>query len=358
MNTISTRRSTRRTLGLGLVGGLSALALTACAGTTDTGSSGATNTVTLITHDSFAVSDDVLAAFEEETGLTVNQVTPGDGGALVNHLVLTKDAPLGDAVFGIDNSFATRAIDEGVLEPYTPAGLPDSLAQYAVGDGELTPVDTGDVCINVDHAWFAREGIPEPTTLDDLTKPEYKDLLVVTNPATSSPGLSFLLATVGAYGEDGWESYWEKLKANGVAVADGWSNAYYVDFSGSEGKGPRPLVVSYSTSPAFTVTEDGKETTTGALLDTCFRQVEYAGVLAGAENPEGAKKLVDFLVSDAFQADIADNMYMYPANADIELPEGWAEFAPRSPEPYAVDPAEITANRDEWIKAWTTTVIG
>ncbi|MHA7133812.1 thiamine ABC transporter substrate-binding protein [Oerskovia turbata] len=355
MNSTTTRR-----LGLGLVGGISALALTACAGSTDAGSGdgSASSTVTLVTHDSFNVSEDVLAAFEEESGLTVKQVAPGDGGALVNQLVLTKDAPLGDVVFGIDNSFATRAIDEGVLDPYTPAGLADSAAQYAVGDGALTPVDVGDVCVNVDHAWFTDKGLPEPVTLDDLAKPEYKDLLVVTNPATSSPGLSFLLATVGAYGEDGWEAYWGKLKDNGVKVVDGWSDAYSVDFSGGEGKGPRPLALSYSTSPAFTVSEDGATTSTGALLDTCFRQVEYAGVLAGAKNPEGAQQLVDFLVSDAFQADIADTMYMYPANSDIALPEGWAEFAPLSPSPYQVDPAEITANRDEWIKTWTSTVIG
>ena len=360
MNTISTPRSAVRRLGLGLVGGISALTLTACAGAGDTGAgqSTATDTVTLVTHDSFAVSDDVLAAFEEESGLTVKQVAPGDGGALVNQLVLTKDAPLGDVVFGIDNSFATRAIDEGVLDPYTPTGLAESAAQYAVGDGELTPIDVGDVCVNVDHAWFTAQGLPEPVTLDDLTKPEYEDLLVVTNPATSSPGLSFLLATVGAYGEDGWEGYWAELKDNGVKVVDGWSDAYSVDFSGSEGKGPRPLALSYSTSPAFTVSEDGTSTSTGALLDTCFCQVEYAGVLAGAETPEGAKKLVDFLVSDAFQADIADNMYMYPANADVALPEGWAEFAPLSPAPFEVAPADITAHRDEWIKAWTSTVIG
>lgn len=363
MNTISTRRSTPRRLGLGLVGGIGALALAACAGTTDagsdeSGSSAASSTVTLVTHDSFNVSEDVLAAFEKESGLTVKQVAPGDGGALVNQLVLTKDSPLGDVVFGIDNSFATRAIDEGVLEPYTPAGLADSAAQYAIGDGALTPVDLGDVCVNVDHAWFADKGLAEPVTLDDLTKPEYKDLLVVTNPATSSPGLSFLLATVGAYGEDGWEGYWAELKDNGVKVVDGWSDAYSVDFSGSEGKGPRPLALSYSTSPAFTVSEDGTSSSTGALLDTCFRQVEYAGVLAGAQNPEGAKKLVDFLVSDAFQADIADNMYMYPANSDVALPEGWAEFAPLSPKPFEVAPADITAHRDEWIKAWTSTVIG
>jgi len=359
VNTISTRRTSRRRFGLGLVAGLGALALAACSGSGAGGSGdGSEEFVTLVTHDSFAVSDDVLAAFEEESGLTVRQISPGDAGTLVNQLVLTKDAPLGDVVFGIDNSFATRAVDEGVLEPYTPAGLAPSAAAYAAGDGALTPVDFGDVCLNVDHAWFGNTGVPEPVTLEDLTKPEYKDLLVVTNPATSSPGLSFLVATVAAYGEDGWEDYWARLKANGVKVVDGWSDAYSVDFSGAEGNGPRPVVLSYSTSPAFTVSEDGTSTRTGALLDTCFRQVEYAGVLAGAENPEGAKKLVDFLVSDAFQADVADSMYMYPANTEIELPEDWAKFAPLSPTPLEVAPADIAAHRDEWIKTWTSTVIG
>jgi len=359
--TTGARRS--RTLGTGAVTTLALLALAACAGGADTpggddASSGRGGTVTLVTHDSFAVSDEVLAAFEAESGLTVEQVAPGDGGALVNQLVLTKDSPLGDVVFGIDTTFASRAIDEGVLEPYTPAGLSDSAASYAVGDGgELTAVDLGDVCVNVDHAWFSDAGIPEPATLEDLAKPEYEDLLVVTNPATSSPGLAFLLATVGAFGEDGWADYWADLRANGVKVVDGWSDAYYVDFSGSEGAGPRPLVLSYSTSPAFTLSEDGTASTTGALLDTCFRQVEYAGVLANAKNPEGAQQLVDFLVSEAFQADVPGQMYMYPADDSVALPDGWAEFAPLADEPFEVAPADISAHRDEWIKAWTATVV-
>ena len=357
----TTTGTRRRTLATGAATTLALLALAACSGGDDAAggddaSSG--GTVTLVTHDSFAVSDEVLAAFEEESGLTVEQVAPGDGGALVNQLILTKDSPLGDVVFGIDNTFASRAIDEGVLDPYTPAGLSDSAASYAVGDGgELTAIDLGDVCVNVDHAWFDEAGVPEPVTLEDLTKPEYEDLLVVTNPATSSPGLAFLLATVGAYGEDGFEDYWADLRANGVKVVDGWSDAYYVDFSGSEGAGPRPLVLSYSTSPAFTLTEDGTASTTGALLDTCFRQVEYAGVLANAKNPEGAQRLLDFLVSEPFQADVPGQMYMYPADDSVALPDGWAEFAPLADEPFEVAPEDVSAHRDEWIKAWTATVV-
>jgi len=315
----------------------------------------ASGTVVLVTHDSFALPDELVAQFEADTGLTLEQRAPGDGGALVNQLILTKDAPLGDVVYGIDNSFATRAIDEGVLEPYTPDG---AVAEYAIDDeGYLTAVDMGDVCINVDHEWFAEAGIPEPTSLADLTDPAYKDLLVVTNPATSSPGLAFLAATVGAFGEDGWVDYWAALRENGVKVAAGWSDAYYVDFSGPSSEGDRPLVLSYASSPPYEVPEGATEAPTGALLDTCFRQVEYAGVIAGAANPEGARAVVDWLLSPEVQAAIPENMYMYPVT-DVALPESWTQFAPLAPSPVKVDPAELSENRDAWIETWTDTVIG
>ncbi len=311
-------------------------------------------TVVLVTHDSFALPDDLIAQFEADTGLTLDLRAPGDGGALVNQLILTKDAPLGDVVYGIDNSFATRAIDEGILEPYTPD---DAVAEYAIDEeGYLTAIDRGDVCINVDHEWFAEAGIPEPRTLDDLIDPAYRDLLVVTNPATSSPGLAFLATTVGAYG-DGWVDYWAALRDNGVKVAAGWSDAYYVDFSGPSSEGDRPLVLSYASSPPYEVPDGAAESPTGALLDTCFRQVEYAGVIAGAANPEGARAVIDWLLSPEVQAAIPENMYMYPVT-DVELPESWEQFAPLAPEPVEVPADELSENRDAWIETWTDTVIG
>ncbi len=328
------------------------------AGAGDAASEGGTEgggTVVLVTHDSFAVPDELVAAFEEETGYTLETRAPGDGGALVNQLILTKDAPLGDAVYGIDNSFATRAIEEGILEPYTPDA---AVAEYAVDDaGSLTAVDMGDVCINVDHEWFAEAGIPEPTTLDDLTDPAYRDLLVVTNPATSSPGLAFVLATIGAYGEDGWLDYWAALRDNGVKIASGWSDAYYVDYSGPSSEGDRPLVLSYASSPPYEVPEGATEPPTGALLSTCFRQVEYAGVLAGAANPQGARAVIDWLLSPEVQASIPENMYMYPVT-DVELPESWTRYAPLAADAFHVEPEVISQNRDAWIEQWTDTVVG
>ncbi len=341
---------------------LAGATLTGCAAAAPTGgetpSAGgetpsAGGTVTLVTHDSFGLSEGLIEQFEAETGLTVELIAPGDGGSLANQLVLTKDSPLGDAVFGVDNSFASRVVDAGVIDAYSSPALDASAEQYVVGG--LVPVDLGDVCLNVDPAWFDEAGIPVPETLDDLARSDYADLTVVTNPATSSPGLAFLLATVGAYGDD-WLDYWAQLRDNGVRVVEGWSDAYYVDFSGVEG-GPRPIALSYSTSPAFTVTDDGSASTTAALLDTCFRQVEYAGVLSGAENPEGARLLIDWLLSDQVQQDIPGSMYMYPVNP-VTLPEEWEKFAPLAPSPFAVDSADIDANRDQWIQDWTETVIG
>ena len=316
-------------------------------------------TVVLVTHDSFALSEELIAAFEAETGLTLEQRAPGDGGSLVNQLILTKDAPLGDVVYGIDNTFASRAIAEGVLEPYVSSAAGDDVDRYAVDDeGALTAIDVGDVCLNVDHEWFTEAGIPEPAGLADLTQPAYKDLLVVTNPTTSSPGLAFLLATVDAFGEDGWLDYWAALRDNGLKVDAGWEDAYYVDFSGPSSEGDRPIVLSYASSPPYEVPDGGDTAPTGALLDTCFRQVEYAGVLAGAENPEGARQVIDWLLSEEVQADIPLSMYVYPVDSSVELPESWTRFAPQPTDPATVDPDLVSENRDAWIQQWTETVIG
>ncbi|UJP40411.1 thiamine ABC transporter substrate-binding protein [Cellulomonas palmilytica] len=372
-------RPTRRTAAL--LGGLlvPALVLAGCSLTDDdpqagaptppgsSGTAGATaspelgGTVTLVTHDSFALSDGLLEKFTEETGVEVEVVQPGDAGALVNQLVLTKDAPLGDLVFGIDNAFASRALTEGVVEPYRSQGdaAADALGFAVEGDtdGALTAVDFGDVCLNVDDAWFAKHDVEPPTTLDDLTKPAYKDLLVVPNAVTSSPGFAFLLATVGAKG-DAWPQYWDELVDNGLKVADGWSDAYFTDFSGGGGNGPRPIVLSYASSPPATVPDGADEPTTSALLDTCFRQVEYAGVLTGARNPAGARALLDYLLSYEVQVDIPGSMYMYPVASEVVLPAGWTLWAPLAEHPFEVAPAEIASKRDVWLSTWSQTVIG
>jgi len=261
-------------------------------------------------------------------------------------------------VYGIDNAFASRAIDEGVLAPYEPAQLAALRPGLAFDDSHrLTPVDYSDVCINADREWFDAQGLPQPRTLDDLTEPAYQDLLVVTDPATSSPGLAFLLATVDAYGAD-WTEYWARLRDSGVAVRDSWSDAYFVDFTGAADQGSRPLVLSYASSPPYTMGPKDARPPTRALLDTCYRQVEYAGVLAGAESPAGGQALLEFLLSRRFQADVPERMYVYPARAGVPLPSAWRRHAPLADDPYSLSPATVDAHREEWIQQWSDTVVG
>src|SRR4051812_9134769 len=329
------------------------VASTALAGCGRDSKEGST-TLVVATHDSWAMSKDVLAKFKAETGITVKVRPQGDAGELTNKLVLTKDSPLADGVYGIDNTFASRAVDEGILTPYAAKALPSSAKQYQLpgaGHDELTPIDYGDVCVNVDDAWFAKKKIAPPRTLDDLTASQYKDLFVTPGATTSSPGLAFLLATIAAKG-DGWEDYWKKLVANGTKVTAGWTDAYEVDFTAGGGKGSRPIVTSYSSSPPFTIPKGATKPSTSALLDTCFRQVEYAGVLKGSDNPAGMRKFIDFMVGRDFQKALPGNMYVYPVDSTVKLPADWSSYAPVSPHPYSVDPAVVTKNRTTWLREW------
>ncbi len=322
-----------------------------------------TDEVTLAVHDSFP-NEEFAQAASAATGLDVKVVSAGDGGELTNKLVLTKGAPIADAFFGVDTIFASRLVTNDVVEPYRPANsdegfgylavLPEG-ADAAVDAGDpfaLTPIDQGATCINIDPAWFSEHGIAEPASYEDLTKPEYRDLTVLLDPTASSTGASFLVGTVAAFGEDGFADYWQRLLDNGARVEQGWSDAYNGQFTQGGGDGTKPIVVSYGSSPAFTVSEDGEQTTTKALLNTCSNQVEYAGVLAGAANPEGARAVLDYLVSSEFQATIADTMYMYPVDASVPLPAAWERFAPLPSEEQLNDLPSTTIDerREGWLK--------
>ncbi|MBS2939739.1 thiamine ABC transporter substrate-binding protein [Nocardioides sp. J2M5] len=317
------------------------------------GSGSGGGTVVLATHESFHLPKKLVRQFEEESGYTLEVRAAGDAGTLATKLSLTADNPIADAAYGIDNTFASRPLDEGAFAAFTPGTTPPEQYALAEGGDRLVPVDSASVCVNVDTDWFDREGLTPPETLDDLTDPAYADLMVTPGASTSSPGMAFFLATVAQYGDD-WPDYWADLLANGAKVVDGWEDAYYGDFTAGSKTGTRPIVVSYDSSPAFTV-EDGRSTT-AALLDTCFRQVEYAGVLAGADNPEGAEALVDWMLSAEVQSALPESMYVFPVMPGATVPDGWAQFAQQPTDPYEVDPAEIAANREEWLTEWTDVI--
>jgi thiamine transport system substrate-binding protein len=320
----------------------------------------------LVTYSSFPTEgtslNEALDEFTADTGIGVDIVVAGDAGTMVTKAVLTAGNPEGDVMWGVDNTLLSRALDGDVFVPYETSesrALAPDLSVTVPGD-EVTPVDFGDVCVNYDIAWFEERGVQPPLTLQDLTDPAYRDLLVVEHPASSSPGLAFLLATVAAFGPDGWQAYWSELRENGVEVVDSWESAYYERFSGSSGAGPRPLVVSYGTSPpAEVLFADPPRTDapTASLPRTCFRQIEFAGILRGTEHEDEARRLIDFLAGRRFQSEIALNLFVYPARTDVGLPEVFLQYSSVPDEPYTVDPAEIAADREDWVDEWTQIVL-
>jgi thiamine transport system substrate-binding protein len=321
--------------------------------------------LTLMTHDSFFLPDPVIEAFEAAHGVDLELLPSGDAGSMINQAILTADRPLADVLFGVDNTFLSRALAADLFEPYRSPAMEHVPAELQLDpEMRVTPIDYGDVCLNIDRVAFEERGLPMVTTLEDLLDPALAGQLVVENPATSSPGLSFLLATIAHFGEDpetGWQAFWAGLRDNGVTVASGWEEAYYGSFSGGSGEGDLPIVVSYATSPVAEVVfgpdPEADEAPTAAIDAGCFRQVEMAGILKGSDQPELARALIDHLLAPGTQAELPLAMYVYPARADVTVPEVFARHALTPSTPLSVDPAAIDANRETWIVEWTDIVL-
>lgn len=318
--------------------------------------------ITVMTHDSFNVSQEVISHFEQANQAKVRFLKSGDAGAALVQAILSKDNPMADVFYGVDNTFFSRAVGADIFQPHNSALLAQIPAELKVDpENRLLPVDYGDVCLNYDKAWFAAKGIAPPSDLADLIKPEYAGLTVVQNPATSSPGLAFLLATIGRFGEEGFRDYWQKLRANKVLVTSGWEDAYFGHFTAAS-KGDRPIVVSYASSPPAAVHYAEKplsEAPTAAVVSdgNAFRQIEFVGILKGTKEPELAAKFVDFMLDVQFQEDIPLQMFVFPANRSARLPEVFVKHAAVAAVPATVDPAAIEANRNGWIEAWTDVVL-
>jgi thiamine transport system substrate-binding protein len=320
----------------------------------------------ILTHDSFSASKDVISDFENSNHAKLQFITGGDAGETLNKAILSKDNPLADVIYGVDNTFASRALSADILAPYSSPLLSQLPAGLRIDpSNRLLPVDFGYVCLIYDKGFFEKSGLPVPATLSDLAKPAYKSLLVVENPATSSPGLAFLLATVATFGETGgssWLDFWRDLRKNDVLVVNGWSDAYNNEFSAT-GKGRRPIMVSYATDPAadiFFASEPKPEQPRVAVITPpqgSFRQIEFVGILKGAKAQALARAWIDYMLSVKFQQDIPLQMFVYPANENAKLPDLFVRFAPVPSRPAVLDPAAIGKNRDDWIKRWTQTVL-
>jgi len=317
--------------------------------------------LTVMTHDSFLISEAVVSAFEIENNVTVRFITSGDAGTALNKAILSKDNPFADVFYGVDNTFLSRAINEKIFEPYSSPLLDNIPFQYKLDpQNRALPVDWGDVCLNYDIAYFSDHNLQPPNNLEDLLKPEYKDLLVVENPATSSPGLAFLLATIGHFGDNQYLDYWNALVANNVLVVNDWNTAYYTNFT--RWGGDRPIVVSYSSSPPFEVIESGKpdnvpQTAVVTSNGSCFRQTEFVGILLGTNNRDLAEKWIDYMLSPIFQEDMPLQMYVFPVNSNVKLDVTFERYLSIPQDPAYVSPEDIALNRETWINAWTETVL-
>lgn len=323
----------------------------------------------VMTHDSFAISVELVTKFEEAHQARLVFVPSGDAGSVLNRAILTKDSPQADVLYGVDNTFLSRALNEDLFEAYASPILDIIPEEYQLdpANGAL-PVDYADVCINYDKAYFASHDLRIPQSLDDLTTPEFgkqggrEGLLVVENPATSSPGLAFLLATVATFGEEGYLKFWQELKDNGVVVVNDWNTAYYSNFSASSGKGAQPMVVSYASSPAAEVIYASTPLTEAPTASitapgTCFRQVEFVGILKGTKQLELAQAFVDFMLDVDFQEDMPLQMFVYPVNPDAGLPEEFTLYTQTAVAPAVLDMATVDANREKWIQAWTEVML-
>jgi thiamine transport system substrate-binding protein len=314
------------------------------------------DSIVLLTHESFALSDGMLDMFTERTGVEVQVHSTGDAGTMVTQAILTKDNPIADVMYGVDNTFLSRALSNDLFVAYRATDIAEVSDLIRVPGDLATPINFGDVCINYDIDALAATGVEPPQTLEQLLTPEYGDLLVVEDPATSSPGLAFLMATIAAYPDGApydWKAYWRDLFANGVAVAGDWSEAYYAEFTRAGGS--RPLVVSYASSPPAEVFFGELDAApTGVMTEGCFRQIEFAGVLSGTAYPEAAGQLIDFLLSVEVQEDIPLNMFVYPTNSAAELPGVFKEYTTLPDAPVIMEPSTIEQNRERWISEWTT----
>ncbi len=320
-------------------------------------------TITVMTHDSFAATDTVIHAFEQANNAKVTFLKSGDAGATLNKAILSKDLPLADVLYGVDNTLLSRALTADIYQSYASPSLKNIPNEFQLDTTDRAlPVDSGYVCVVYDKAYFRSHNLTAPQTLENLTKPEYKGLLVTENPATSSPGLDFLLATVKHFGDPNYLDYWKKLRDNGLVVVDGWETAYYTNFSGQSGNGGQSLVVSYATDPAYEVmnsTTPLSDAPVAAVVgpDTCFHQIEFVGILKGSKELSLAKRFVDFMLSAQFQADMPGQMAVYPVLSNVPLPEAFIKFAQVPPQPAMLPYDEIAKNRDAWIQAWSGVVL-
>ncbi len=310
-----------------------------------------TSDLIIYTYDSF-VSEwgpgpIVFPLFEEEYGIKVTVISAGDAGQMVQRAMLEKENPKGDILLGIDNNLLYKALRENLLVPYKSPNL-DRIPNELRFDktNHITPFDYGYFSIIYDSEKISTP----PESLADLLKPEYSKSLILMDPRTSSPGLGFMLWTKSVMG-DGFEEYWKKLMPSVLTITDGWDSGY-----GLFTEGEAPMVLSYTTSPAYHKEYEDSERYKAAIFPQGhYMQIEGAGIIKGAKHPKEAERFIDFILESKFQNAIPLTNWMYPVRTELPLPESF-RAAPKPPKSLLIDPEKLDKNLDSWIDEWINAV--
>lgn len=307
------------------------------------------------TYDSFVAWGPALAikeAFEKaHPGVTLVWIATRDSSEMLARVIaeLELGLPTADVFVGLADVEVPRALARNVFRPLAPerlAHLADVPADLRIGDDAfVVPFDYGYITLVYDVRALPAELVPR--TLDDLLRPELKGKIVLQDPRTSSPGLSFLLWTIAHYGED-WPAFWEKLLANVLTVTRGWIESYDM-LEAREAL----LGVSYSTDEAFTQIVYGELRRRVLTPDgEAFRQVEYMGIVRTTQKAELAHALLDLILSPEIQELIPTSQWMFPANATARVPEAFAKYAVIPAHPVSLDLDTVAANLTAWLRTW------
>ena len=307
--------------------------------------------LTIYAYDSF-VSEwgpgpAVFSAFEEKYGIKLSVLSAGDAGQVLQKAIIEKDNPKADLLLGIDNNLLAKALSEDIFESYKSPNL-NKIPKKLIFDNtnSVTPFDYGYFSIIYDSEKISSP----PRTLEDLLKPEYKKSIILMDPRTSSPGLGFLLWTIAEYG-DNYTEYWQNLMPSVLTITDGWDSGY-----GLFTEGEAPMVLSYTTSPAYHVEYEGTERYKTAIFKAGhYMQIEGVGIVKNSKNRKEAELFIDFILEDQIQNIIPLTNWMYPVNTNLKLPESF-NFAPKPEQTLIIDSGEIDRNLSNWIEEWTSAV--
>ena len=304
-------------------------------------------TLVIYCYDSFASewgpANAVIPPFEEKYGIKVELKSAGDSGQVLSRAILEKDEPKADIIMGIDNNILSKALSEDVLAAYKPENI-GNVPEHLIFDPEYRaiPFDYGFFSINYDSEKITAP----PSSLEDLTAPEYKDSLILMDPRTSGPGLGFLLWTISVYGDD-FTDYWKRLAPSILTITDGWDSGY-----GLYTAGEAPMVLSYTTSPPYHVEYEETDRYKATIFDSGnYMHIEAMGIVKGAPHRKAAEKFIEYMLTDEFQKALPLTNFMMPAKAGTPLPDSFS-YAPVSERPLLLDTKTIEENLATWLDAW------